>query len=375
VPAADVIVVGLGAMGSAAAWQLARRGRRVLGFDRFAPPHTMGSSHGRSRIIREAYFEHPGYVPLLRRAYECWTQLEQESGRQLLRRTGGLMAGPEEGVLFAGARRSAVEHGVPHEVLTADEIRRRFPGFAPPEGTVGLFELRAGMLWPEGCVEAALALARRHGAELKTDEPVTSWQADGDGVAVTSASGTHRAARLILSAGPWMPSLLGARGRALQVERQLFHWFEPARNPELFRPDRCPVAVWEYAPDRIFATQPDVGDGMKAGIHHEGETTDADRVRREPTAEDETVMRRLVDRYLPDAAGRVREARVCLYTNTPDHHFLIDFHPDHPQVIVASPCSGHGFKFASVVGEILADLATDGRSLFDLSPFALSRMA
>jgi sarcosine oxidase len=375
VPAADVIVVGLGAMGSAAAWQLARRGRTVLGFDRFSPPHTMGSSHGRSRIIREAYFEHPGYVPLLRRAYECWAQLEQESGRSLLRRTGGLMAGPENGVLFAGARRSAVEHGVPHEVLSAGEIHRRFPGFTPPEDAVGLLELRAGMLWPEGCVDAALTLARRHGAELRTGEPVTSWRADGGGVAVTSASGTHRAARLILSAGPWMPSLLGARGRALQVERQLFHWFEPARNEDLFRPDRCPIAVWEYAPGRIFATQPDVGDGLKAGIHHEGEITDPDRVRREPTAEDESVMRRLVEHYLPDAAGRVREASVCLYTNTPDHHFLIDFHPEHPQVIVSSPCSGHGFKFASVVGEILADLATTGRSRFDLSPFVLSRMA
>ena len=373
-PAADVIVVGLGAMGSAAAWQLARRGRRVLGFDRFSPPHTMGSTHGRSRILREAYFEHPGYVPLLRRAYECWAQLEQESGRTLLRRTGGLMAGPEEGVLLRGARRSAVEHAVPHEVLTAGEIRRRFPGFAPPDDTVGVLEARAGMLWPEGCVEAALELARGHGAELRTNEPVTSWRADGDGVAVTSAGGTHRAQRLILSAGPWMPSLLGVLGRPLTVERQLFHWFEAARRPELFRPDRCPVAVWEYAPDRIFATQPDTGDGMKAGIHHEGEATDPDHVRREPTAEDEAAMRRLVERYLPDAAGRLREARVCLYTNTPDHHFLIDVHPDHPQVIVASPCSGHGFKFASVIGEILADLATEGRSRFDLSPFALSRL-
>ena len=188
-PGADVIVVGLGAMGSMAAWQLAARGRRVLGFDRFAPPHTMGSTHGRSRIIREAYFEHPGYVPLLQRAYEGWARLESESGRRLLRRTGGLMAGPESGVLFAGARRSAVEHRLPHEVLDADAIRRRFPGFAPPDDTVGLLEPRAGMLWPEGCVEAALDLARRHGAELRTDEPVTSWRADGDGVTVTSASG------------------------------------------------------------------------------------------------------------------------------------------------------------------------------------------
>ena len=373
-PAADVIVVGLGAMGSAAAWQLARRGRRVLGFDRFSPPHTMGSTHGRSRIIREAYFEHPGYVPLLRRAYECWAELEQESGRRLLRQTGGLMAGPESGMLFAGAQRSALEHGLPHEVLTAAEIRRRFPGFTPSDDTVGLLEPRAGMLWPEGCVEAALELARGGGAELRTGEPVTSWRADGDGVSVTSAGGIHRAQRLILSAGPWMPSLLGALGRPLRVERQLFHWFEAARNPEMFRPDRCPVAVWEYAPDRIFATQPDTGDGLKAGIHHEGETTDPEHVRREPSAEDESAMRRLVERFMPDAAGTVREARVCLYTNTPDHHFLIDVHPDHPQVILASPCSGHGFKFASVIGEILADLATNGRSQFDLSPFALARL-
>jgi sarcosine oxidase len=374
VPDPEVIVVGLGAMGSAAAWQLARRGRRVLGLDRFSPPHTLGSSHGRSRIIREAYFEHPCYVPLLRRAYECWADLEQASGRRLLRMTGGLMAGPEDGALVAGSRLSALEHGLPHEMLSAAEIRRRFPGFAPPDDFIGLLEPRAGMLVPEDCVQAALELARRHGAELRMDEQVTAWRADGGGVSVETATGRYRADRLILAAGPWMMSLLGSLGRRLEVERQLFHWFEPARTPELFQPDRCPIAVWEYEHGEIFATQPDVGDGVKAGIHHAGESTDPETVRRQPTAEDEATMRRLVEIYLPAAAGRLREARVCLYTNTPDHHFLIDLHPDHPQVVLASPCSGHGFKFASVVGEILADLATGERSPFDLTPFALSRM-
>jgi sarcosine oxidase len=373
-PDPEVIVVGLGAMGSSAAWQLARRGRRVLGLDRFSPPHTLGSSHGRSRIIREAYFEHPCYVPLLRRAYQCWADLEQESGSRLLRQTGGLMAGPEDGLLVAGARRSAVEHGLPHEMLDAAEIRRRFPGFTPPDGFLGLLEPRAGMLVPEDCVRSALEQSRRHGAELRTDEPVTAWQADGDGVTVVSAAGRYRADRLILAAGPWMASLLGPLGRRLEVERQLFHWFEPARTPELFQPDRCPIAVWEHTDGRAFATQPDVGDGVKAGIHHDGEPTTPETVRREPTSEDEAAMRRLVEIYLPAAAGRLREARVCLYTNTPDHHFLIDVHPDHPQVVIASPCSGHGFKFASVMGEILADLATGERSPFDLTPFALSRM-
>ena len=231
------------------------------------------------------------------------------------------------------------------------------------------------MLAPEACVEAALGLARRHGAELKTDEPVSAWRADAGGVEVTTARGVHRADRLILAAGPWMPELLGTLGRPLQVERQLFHWFEPARFPERFRPDRCPITIWEYAPGRIFATQPDAGDGVKGGIHHSGEVTTPQTVRREPTAEDERAMRRLMERYMPDAAGALREARVCLYTNTPDQHFLIDRHPDHPQVVLASPCSGHGFKFASVVGEILADLATGQVSRFDLTPFAASRLA
>ena len=180
----------------------------------------------------------------------------------------------------------------------------------------------------------------------------------------------------VLSAGPWMtaPELLGALGRGLQVERQLFHWFEPARSPELFRADRCPVTIWEYAPGRVFATQPGTGDGVKAGIHHDGERTDPDRVRREPTADDERAMRRLMEIYMPAAAGRLREARVCIYTNTPDHNFVIDVHPSHPQVLIASPCSGHGFKFAVVVGEIPADLVVEGRCRFDLSPFALRRM-
>ena len=371
---ADVVVVGLGAMGSAAAWQLARRGRRVIGFDRFSPPHDLGSSHGRTRIIREAYFEHPCYVPLLRRAYESWAELERESGRRLLQTTGGLMAGPDGGALVEGARRSAVEHGVAHEMLTAGEIRRRFPAFEPPDGIVGLLEPRAGMLFPEACIEAAMALARRHGAELRTDEPVVAWGAEGDAVWVRSASGTLHAGRLVLAAGAWMPALLGRWGGTLSVDRQVVFWFEPARRPELFRPDRCPVTVWEDPGGSVFYTLPDAGDGFKGGVHYEGETTDPDRVRRETTADDERAIRVLLERTMPAAAGRVRDARVCLYTNTPDHHFVVDRHPDHPQVIVASPCSGHGFKFASVVGEILADLATDGRSRFDLTPFALSRL-
>jgi sarcosine oxidase len=370
----DVIVVGLGAMGSASALELARRGRRVLGLDQHAPPHRLGSSHGRTRVIREAYFEHPSYVPLVRRAYERWADLEARSGRRLLQQTGGLMIGPPGATLVAGARRSAREYGIPHEELGAAEIRRRFPGHEPAEGMVGLLEQRAGLLFPEACLEAFLDQAREAGAVLQVEEAVREWRPDGQGIAVATDRGSYRAEQLVLAAGPWLPALLRDLRLPLVIERQLHHWFEPTREPERFRAPGCPVALWEYAPDRFFATLPDVGDGFKAGIHHEGEVTDPRHVRREPTAEDEAAMRALVGRFVPEANGRLREARVCLYTNTPDHDFLIDRHPGQPNVLVVSPCSGHGFKFTSAIGEVVADLVTTGGSPFDLTPFRIDRL-
>ena len=230
----DVVVAGLGAMGSAAAFQLARRGARVLGLDRFAPPHALGSSHGRSRIIREAYFEDPLYVPLVQRAYERWAELERLSGRTLLVRTGGLMLGPPDGMVFRGALHSAEVHGLPHEVLTAGEVHRRVPGFRPTVDMMGVWEPRAGFLVPEAAIAAHLALAAQHGAELHDDEPVTSWRAadgaaDGDeGVEVTTPRGTYRARRLVLAAGAWLPSLLDV-AVPLAVERVVMHWFRPDR--------------------------------------------------------------------------------------------------------------------------------------------------
>jgi len=367
----DVVVVGLGAMGSAVARALARRGQRVVGLDRFSPPHTLGSSHGRSRIIREAYFEHPAYVPLVQRAYELWAELEAEAGRPLWRLTGGLMAGPPDGALVRGARRSAEVHGLPYEDLSAAEIARRFPAFAPEPGMVGVLEPRAGVLFPEACIEAALKSAARAGAELRVDDEVQGWRADGGGVEVRSASGSWWAGRVVITAGAWLPRLLP--DLPLTVARQVLHWFEPLRDGSVFAPGVCPISLWEVEDGRIFYAFPDLGDGVKAAIHHEGETTDAEHVRRDVTAEDEAVVRSLVERLLPAAAGRRRESCVCLYTNTPDHDFLIDRHPGHEQVFIVSPCSGHGFKFSPVIGEIVADLVTTGGSRFDLQPFSLER--
>lgn len=368
-PTYDVILAGLGAMGSAAAFHLARRGRRVLGLDRFAPPHALGSSHGQTRIIREAYFEHPAYVPLVQRAYELWAELEQFSGRRLLRQTGGLLLGAPDGVVISGARRSALEHRLRHQLLTRQEVQRRYPAFEPDEEMIGLWEPRAGFLYAEACVEAHLSGARAHGAELKFDEPVKCWAPEGAGVRVTTPRGTYPAGQLVITAGPWVMTLLADLRLPLTVERQVLFWFDPGQGRALFQPDACPIHIWETAPGRYFYGFPDVGTGVKVARHHEGEIVDPDTVRREVSPDEVESMRALVRRYLPRADGAWREAVTCLYTNTPDGHFLIDRHPAHPTVLIASPCSGHGFKFSSAVGEALAELVIDGRSRLDLGLF------
>ena len=365
----DVIVVGLGAMGSAAAYHLTRQGRRVLGLDRFSPPHALGSSHGQTRIIREAYFEDPRYVPLVQRAYELWTALEREAERRLLLETGGLMIGRPDSTVVRGARRSAETHGLRHELLAAAEVRRRFPALRPDDDMVAVWEPRAGILIPEACVAAHLAMARRHGATLRVDEPVLRWEPDGGGVRVASAQGVYAAGQLVLSAGSWLTSLLPDLALPLTVERQPLYWFEACRNAASFTPERLPIHLWEHAPQRYLYGFPDLGDGVKVARHHEGRLTDPDAVDREVHAEEVEAMRGLVRRYVPDADGPLRSTAVCLYTNTPDDHFLIDRHPAHEQVVVASPCSGHGFKFASAIGEALAELLSEGRTRLDLSLF------
>lgn len=366
----DVAVVGLGAMGSQAALELASRGRRVLGVDRHRPPHTLGSTHGRTRIIREAYFEEPLYVPIVQRAYELWRRLEERSGARLLTVTGGLMLGAPDSEVVAGARASAVEHGLPFEELSAREVRERFPAYAVPDGHEAIFEPRAGFLEPEAAVEATLALAADAGAELRFDEPVREL----DGTVLRTERAAYVADQVIVAAGPWLPELVPGLAGLFAVARQPLLWLAP-REPALFAPERFPVFVWEWTPGWAFYGFPDVGDGFKVAVHHHGERTTPKTVDRELRTEDERTIRELVRRYFPGGDGELREAAVCLYTNTPDEHFVIDRLPDDERVIVASPCSGHGFKFAPAIGEVLADLATGERQRFDLTPFGLSRLA
>ena len=363
-------------MGSATAWQLARRGLQVIAFEAHSASHALGSSHGRTRIIREAYFEHPLYVPLVQRAHALWKELERQVDRPLLRTTGGLMLGHPDSGVVAGALRSARAHALPHEVLTAEEVRRRFPVLEPAPGMAGVLEPRAGVLLVEACLAALQEMARGHGARFEHHTPVLSWEAGGAGVVLTTPAGRHEARHLVLCAGPWLARLVPSLALPLRLERQLSHWFDPASEPGAFAAERCPVTIWEHEAGRVFYTIPDPGgEGFKAGIHHDGETVDLDTLDREPRREDEARVRALLARFIPAANGRLREARVCLYTNAPDEHFLIDRHPALPNVLVASACSGHGFKFAPAVGEALADLVTGGSARFDLSPFRLARFS
>jgi len=375
----DVIVAGLGAMGSASVDALTRPGprgkkRRVLGIDRFSPPHGLGSSHGRTRIIREAYFEHPAYVPIVRRAFDLWRELERDAGRTLYTKTRGITLGPEDGMLVRGARASAEKFLVPHRVLSAAGVKRNFPGLQPLDDMVGVVEDRAGVLFPEHCIGAMLQRAEHAGAELKRDEAVVAWEDTGDGVRVRTRSGEYRAAQLVIAGGAWSPKLVPELAPTLSVVRQPIHWFVPASRPEEFSAARCPVTLWEYAPNRVFYTLPDFGDGVKAAVHYEGQTVDPDRVDRSTSAEEDAYVTDLLRRFMPHAKGQLRESQVCLYTNTPDLHFIIDRHPAHAErVVVVSACSGHGFKFATAIGEIVADLVAGSKPRFELDMFRMTR--
>ena len=272
---ADVIVVGLGAMGAAAARALSRRGLRVIGLDRFAPPHERGSSHGDTRIIREAYFEHPSYVPLVQRAYLLWEEIERESSRTLLSRTGGLMIGPREGALVSGALASATAHALPHEVLDAAGIARRVPAFRPRAGWFGVYEPNDGVLRPEAGIAAMLESATRHGAVVRTNEPALSWRASGSGVSVRTGRGEIHAGACVLSAGAWMPQLLPAL--PLSVTRQVLFWFETVGARNAHDPGICPISIWEHAKERFFYSFPRSEMGVKVAIHHEGSPAEIGR--------------------------------------------------------------------------------------------------
>jgi len=371
--AIDVVVVGLGAMGSATVHALARRGLRVVGIERFEPGHDRGSSHGATRIIRLSYFEHPSYVPLVQRSYALWREIEREAARKLLHVTGIIEAGPPDGVLVTGTLAASRQHDIRHEVLAAADVMRRFPAFHLPPGDVGVVQPDGGLLEAEPAILTMLQLAKAAGAELRSGETVRAVDPRADGVRVVTDRGTIDAGAAVIAAGPWLKKLLPNIPAPLHVTRQVIGWFEPS-DAALFEPGRFPVFMVESR-HGIHYGFPIFGEpGVKVGLHfHRDETVDPDTSDRTVSAEDEAIIRAGLALALPAANGRLIKAATCLYTMTPDGDFIIDRLPGAPQIVVASPCSGHGFKFAPVIGEILADLVTKGATGHDIGRFSLSR--
>jgi sarcosine oxidase len=386
-PRFDVIVVGLGAAGSAALARLARRGVRVLGIDRFNVPHAHGSSHGFTRLVRLAYFEHPDYVPLLRRAQVLWRELETLSSRSLLHLTGAIYVGRPDGELIRGSLAAAREHGLEHELLDRDELARRYPQLRAQEDEVAFAERAAGYVLCEPAIAAQVDIALRHGAVVRTSEPVVRWSADAHGVQVQTAAGRFDAERLIVASGAWTSVLLPNLGWNLTVTRQVMAWVWPKR-PERFALGTWPCWVVERRERRDgqeivdgvhygfpIAADGSTGLGMKLALHRAGAVVDPERVDRTVDPGETAALREFLRRTIPDADGDVVSLRTCLYTNAPDGHFVIDRHPEHERVIVASPCSGHGFKFAPAIGEALADLAEHGRTELPIDFLSARRMA
>jgi sarcosine oxidase len=378
-PIYDVIVLGCGAVGGATLAHLARRGRRVLGLDRFGPPHDRGSSHGRTRMIRQAYFEHPNYVPLVLRAYRHWAELEAAFGQTLYCETGLLEIGPHEGHVVPGVKAAARQHGLELEEFTAEAVAKRFPGFRVPEGMAGVFERRAGFLHVEQCVAAHLAEAVRHGAEFHADEPARAWRVEGTGdqatVVVETERGRYEAARLVVTAGAWASSLLTELEVRLVVRRKPQYWF--ATHDDRYAIERgAPSFLYETS-DGTFYGFPVVGpEGLKCAEHSGGAIVDDPAaLNRAVVQADLARVERFVTACLPGVTTRLNDHAPCMYTMSPDENFIVDRHPRHPQVCFAAGLSGHGFKFAPVLGEALADLAIDGRTDLPIGFLGLSRFA
>jgi sarcosine oxidase len=386
VTAADVVVVGLGAMGSATLYQLARRGVRAIGIDRFTPPHDRGSSHGESRITRQAIGEGPEYVPFVLRSHEIWRDLEAATGEALLFTVGGLLLGrPGSGARHHGQAdfigrtiAAAAQYGIPHEILPASEVRRRFPQFRLAGDEVGYYEPGAGFVAPERCIAAQLAVARTHGATVRTCETVARIRPSSTGVEIVTDRERLAADRVIVTAGGWIPGLLGGPfATLLRVYRQVLFWFAP-EDATRYAPGRFPVFIWIHGAGEAdyFYGFPVVSEGVKLGSEQFVEASEPDGIVRDvSSAEVEAVYSAHVRHRLAGVTARCLRARTCSYTVAPGSRFLVDRHPDSDRVLVVSPCSGHGFKHSAALGEAIAERVVEGASRLDLAPFALERFA
>lgn len=348
----DAIVVGVGGMGSAAVYHLARRGARALGIEQFDIPHELGSSHGLSRIIRLAYAEGSGYVPLLRRAYELWRELETRAGEQLLIITGGIDAGTRRSATVRGSLRSCRDHQLQHEVLDAETLHARFPGYCLPAEMFAVFQPDGGFLLPERCIVAHVQAARQLGAEVHTRERVMEWEVRNGSVEIRTDRRSYRSKKMIVTAGPWARAVVPALAQVAVPERQVVIWTQPLR-PESFSLGAFPVFNIETPRGRFYGFPVYGVPGFKIGkYNHREERVDPDQMDRVCHPEDEAVLREGIRAYFPDADGPTLAMKTCLFTNSPDEHFILDTHPVHREIAVAAGFSGHGFSSAASLGRL-----------------------
>jgi sarcosine oxidase len=369
------IVIGVGGMGSATCYELAKRGRRVLGLEKYDIPHEMGSSHGHTRIIRLAYYEDPSYVMLLHRAYHLWREIQEKANEQLLYITGSIDAGPADSWVFKGSWQSCVEHNLPHEVLTGKELAERFPGYQLSHDTMALYQPEGGFLTPERCIVTYVNAAVAMGAEIHGREEMLEWQPLPDGgVRVFTTRDVYEADRLVITAGAWDANVLDFLQGLAVPERQVLAWLQPTR-PEHFRLDNFPVFNLLTTEGRYYGFPVYGIPGFKFGkYHHFEETGRPEQIDRHEYDYDEEMLRDFAARYFPTGCGATTSLASCMFTNTPDGHFIIDLHPTYPQVSFAAGFSGHGFKFASVIGEIMADMAERGDTRHNIELFRYHRL-
>jgi sarcosine oxidase len=353
----DVVVIGVGGVGSAAIYHLARQKARVIGLDRFPPGHDRGSSHGKTRIIRLAYFEHPNYVPLLRRAYELWYELEDRVQSKLFHQVGLLYGGSANGELISGINRSVSAHQLHVDELSANDVTARWPGYRLPDSYTAIFEKDAGYLLVEDSVKAQLQAAVDAGAEVQCGIAVRRWRTDGRGVSVETDQGTFSADRLVITAGAWAGEFLDSLNIPLRVLRKALFWYE-ANTPAYHVNAGCPCFLFETLGGMFYGFPQTNELGLKLAEHSGGELVqDPLFVDRRLRTEDQKRVEACLERHLPGMSRNCTAHSVCMYTMSPDEHFVVGCHPDHPQVVFSAGLSGHGFKFASVLGEIMAELA------------------
>lgn len=369
----DTIVVGVGGMGSATCYRLAQQGQRVLGLEQYDIPHSSGSSHGITRIIRLAYYEDPAYVPLLRRAYELWAEIEGICGKQLFYKTGSVDVGTADSEVFSGSHASCVKHNLPHEVLSGNELNQRYPGYHVPDDFFALLQPDGGFLLPEIATVAFVEAAHQRGAVIHAREKVLRWEPLGDGVRVITNRSIYEAGALIITAGAWNANLLPELAGLAIPERQVLAWLQPLQ-PELFTPANFPVFNIQVGNERYYGFPVFGVPGFKFGkyhhLHEEGVPESFDW---EANAADEALLRSFAADLFPLGNGPTMSLKTCMFTNSPDEHFIIDLHPEYPQVSFAAGFSGHGYKFASVISEIMANLATERSTSHDIDLFRMAR--